>query len=135
MIDQLLERFDLNDLRRARPDDLSQGERARLAMVRALASQAQVLVLDEPLVHTSILRQSNYWQIVREVTTQQAMSLIIASHDLEIVAREANRLLILDMGGLIYSGPVEPAPGLPPNSSAHELLQRVLDHRSRHGKT
>ena len=133
MIDQLLVRFDLNDLRRARPDDLSQGERARLAMVRALASQARVLVLDEPLVHTSILQQSTYWQIVREVATQQETSLVIASHDLEMIAREANRLLILDRGQLTYDGPLQPAPQLPPDGCAHELLKRILDHRITHG--
>lgn len=135
MTDQLLERFDLTDLRRARPDDLSQGERARLAIVRALASQAQVLVLDEPLVHTSILRQSTYWQIVREVAAQQQTSLVIASHDLEIVARESERLLILDGGELAYSGPLQPVPQLQSDSCAHELLKRILDHRSRHSKT
>ncbi len=135
MTDQLLERFDLTELRRARPDDLSQGERARLAIVRALASQAQVLVLDEPLVHTSILRQSTYWQIVREVAAQQQTSLVIASHDLEIIARKSERLLILDAGELAFSGPLQPAPQLQSGSCAHELLKRILDHRSRHSKT
>ncbi|MDB5340490.1 MAG: fbpC [Planctomycetaceae bacterium] len=135
MIDQLLTQFDLSELRRARPDDLSQGERARLAMARALASQAKVLVLDEPLVHTSILRQTNYWQWVREHAAQQQTSLVIASHDLETIAREADQLLILEAGQLAYSGPLEPTARSHSSGSASELLGRILNYRQQHAKT
>ncbi len=135
MIDQLLTQFDLHELRRAHPDDLSQGERARLAMARALASQAKVLVLDEPLVHTSILRQTKYWQIVREHAAQQQTSLIIASHDLETIAREADRLLILDAGQLAYAGPLAPAEQTQSSSNASELLARILNYRQQDAKT
>lgn len=135
MIDQLLTRFDLQTLRRARPDDLSQGERARLAMARALASQAQVLVLDEPLVHTSILRQPTYWQIVRELAAQQQTSLVLASHDLELIAREADRLLILDAGQLAYSGPLKSPASVVQFRGGDEVLQRILNYRRQHAKT
>ena len=106
MIDQLLAQFDLIELRRALPDDLSQGERSRLALVRALASQAKVVVLDEPLVHTGILQQPTYWQLAREFITQQQMSLVIASNDLKTIARDAQRMLLFDQGQLLFSGPL-----------------------------
>jgi len=100
----LLTAFDLKELGQARPDDLSQGERARLAMARALASEAQVLVLDEPLVHTSVTRNQEYWRFVRETCETQQISLVIATHDLSVVRREANRIVILDQGRVVYSG-------------------------------
>ncbi len=135
LIDQLLTRFDLQNLHRAWPDDLSQGERARLAMARALASQAKVLVLDEPLVHTSLLRQPAYWQIVRDWCSQTDISLVFASHDLKLIAREADWLLVLDEGRLAYSGPLKTP--LQPLVSSHagELLHSILRHREEELKT
>lgn len=135
MIDLLLRNFDLDPFREARPGHLSQGERARLAMARALASQAKVLVLDEPLVHTSILKQPTYWQIVRNLAAQQDISLVIASHDLETVAREAEQVLILDAGRVSYSGRVDTEPVLRPAGEAGELLNRILTHRHQSAKT
>jgi ABC-type multidrug transport system ATPase subunit len=107
LIDQLLGQFNLQGLARALPDDLSQGEQARLAMTRALASRAAVLVLDEPLVHTSLLRQPAYWRVVREHCAQHSTSLVLASHDLETISREAGQVIALDRGQLVYSGPLE----------------------------
>lgn len=135
VIDLLLAKFDLDQFREARPGHLSQGERARLAMARALASQAKVLVLDEPLVHTSILKQPTYWQIVRNLAAQQQISLVIASHDLETVAREAEHLLILETGRVDYSGPLDPDSELRPSGEAGELLNRILDYRRQSAKT
>lgn len=107
LIDQLLNQFDLQHLAKARPDDLSQGERARLAMIRALASRAAVLVLDEPLIHTSLVQQPAYWQATRAFCSQHAISLVIASHDLATVRREADQVLALDEGKLVHCGPLQ----------------------------
>lgn len=103
-IDSMLAAFDLQDLANSRPDDLSQGERGRLAMARALASEARVLILDEPLVHTSITKNEIYWRIVRDTCRQFESSLIIATHDLAAVRREAERIVILDRGRVVFSG-------------------------------
>lgn len=135
LIDQLLSQFELASLQQARPDDLSQGERARLAIARALASRAAVLVMDEPLVHTSILRQPQYWQLVRDFCSRNGTSLVIASHDLEVISREADHLLILDGGHLVYSGPLE-RPSTPiSNRVAAEMLDRICGNREQEPKT
>lgn len=135
IIDQLLSQFELDSLQRARPDDLSQGERARLAIARALASRAMVLVLDEPLVHTSILRQPSYWALVREICSRNGTSLVIASHDLEVISREADQLLILDAGQLVYSGPLKRPSGPIPIPVGSEMLDRILSYREQEPKT
>lgn len=129
MIDQLLQDFDLRPLEGALPDDLSQGEQARLAMTRALASRAAVLVLDEPLVHTSLLRQPAYWRATTTFCTQHSISLVIASHDLETLGREADHILILDAGRLAYSGPPESPPRPLANTIAADMLRRICHPR------
>ncbi len=134
-IGQLLDQFDLRSLERALPDDLSQGEQARLAMTRALASRAAVLVLDEPLVHTSLLRQPAYWRAVRDYCTQHTTSLILASHDLETIAREADQLLIFDAGHLAYSGPPELSPQPVADAAVAEMLDRICRTRTQLAKS
>jgi ABC-type multidrug transport system ATPase subunit len=103
-IDSLLCSFDLLELAGSRPDELSQGEQARLSISRALASEAQVLLLDEPLVHTSITKNETYWRVIRETCRQFETSLIIATHDLSAIRREADRVVILDQGRVVYQG-------------------------------
>lgn len=103
-IDSLLNSFDLTELTRSRPDDLSQGERARLAMARTLASEAQVLVLDEPLIHTSTVRNEVYWKVVREECQKRDTSIVFSTHDLAAVQREADRVVVLDRGKITFTG-------------------------------
>lgn len=120
-IDSLLNAFDLTELTRSRPDDLSQGERARLAMARTLASEARVLVLDEPLIHTSTVRNEVYWQVVREECQKLDTSIVFSSHDLAAVQREADRVVILDRGKVAFAGDWRPT-----KQSQHDLPQDDL---------
>jgi ABC-type multidrug transport system ATPase subunit len=124
-IDRLLLVFDLTDLAKSRPDDLSQGERARLALARALASDAQVLVLDEPLVHTSYIKNESYWQIVRDICRERQISLIFTSHDLSAVRKEADRVVILNQGRIVFTGAGLDAKLDPPDEIAKEFLKRI----------
>lgn len=103
----LLADFDLQDKNGARPDQLSQGERARLAVVRALASQAAVLVMDEPLTHVDPLRVTHYWRVIRErLAGRIGTSIIFSTHSPEIALREAEWVLCINHGKLNYYGSV-----------------------------
>lgn len=97
-ITEIMSGLDLLDLRSSLPDDLSQGERSRLAVARALASQAQVLILDEPLVHTSTLRQKQYWALIRHVCREYHIHLVIATHDFQVAAQDWSSVVILHEG-------------------------------------
>src|SRR5213076_98784 len=68
--DELLAAFDLQDKSESYPDQLSQGESGRLALARALASDAKVLVLDEPLVHVAPADSRKYWEALRPYLDQ-----------------------------------------------------------------
>lgn len=121
-IDGLLDAFDLSPLAGARPDRLSLGERSRLNVARALASEAAVIVLDEPLAHVEAGRQVRFWEALRHELQRNSSHLIFATHDRESVLREAAQVICLESGRLTYAGPVADLYHRPPSRGLAELL-------------
>jgi len=102
----LLDALDVAARAAARPDELSEGERSRVAVARALAADAAVLVMDEPFASVDVARVSRYWQVVRDHLAATGASLVFATHRPDAVLAEAARVLCLRGGRLIYEGPV-----------------------------
>ncbi len=100
----LLEAFDLDDCAEAYPHQLSLGQQARVAVARALATNAACLVMDEPLSHIDRERLPGYWQTIREHTRER--SLVFSSHEPETVLAEASHVICLQEGRLRYQGDV-----------------------------
>ncbi|HVW00446.1 MAG TPA: ATP-binding cassette domain-containing protein [Planctomycetaceae bacterium] len=119
---QLLADFDLEHRANAYPETLSQGEQSRLAVARALASAAQVLVLDEPLVHVDPARAGRYGSALRQGLADVPTSLVLATHSPEIVLREAQRVACLHEGGLVWEGDVWDLYYEPPTAEAAAFL-------------
>ncbi len=105
--DGLLSSFDLDQQRQCRPDTLSQGERSRLAVARALAADGAVLVMDEPLVHVDPSRVGKYWEVIRRWIQDRNVSLIFATHSPQTVLAEAQRVICLRDGAMVFNGDVE----------------------------
>ncbi|MBI5760303.1 MAG: ATP-binding cassette domain-containing protein [Planctomycetales bacterium] len=119
---ELLAAFDLSSLRDARPDRLSQGERSRVAVARALASHAAVLVMDEPLAHVDPARVGTYWNVVRDHCRATATSLVLATHSPEIVLHEAERVVCLNDGRVVFTGAVADLYHQPPSAELARFL-------------
>jgi ABC-type multidrug transport system ATPase subunit/sugar lactone lactonase YvrE len=106
--DNLLEAFGLKDKVESLPDQLSQGECGRLSLVRALASDAEVLVLDEPLVHVEPAGSRLYWEKLRGILSPSMRTAVVFStHSPEVVLREAEQVVCLSEGRVVYAGSVE----------------------------
>ena len=105
-VDQSLDQFDLTHRRDSRPATLSAGEQARLSIARALAANAAVLVMDEPLVHVDSSRTGKYWHVIREYLAREGASLVFATHSPRAVLAEAQRVICLREGRLQYDGEV-----------------------------
>lgn len=118
VVDELLASFDLQSTAANRTDDLSAGERSRLSIARALAADAEVLVLDEPLSHVDPARLERDWGVIRNWCDSRRTSLVFSSHQPEIVVAEAEQGLCLVDGRLIWSGDVRTLYDNPPTEQA-----------------
>jgi iron(III) transport system ATP-binding protein len=103
-IDEWLTAFDLLDHADKTPEQLSHGERNRLAVARALASGAGVLVMDEPMAHVDPARINDYWRVIREHCGRTRTSLIVATHSPEVALAEAENAICFRSGCVVYSG-------------------------------
>jgi len=117
---ELLTAFDLLDKSDAYPDTLSAGERGRLSVARALASDADVLVMDEPLANVDPIRAEKYWRVIRDYCDQT--SLVFATHSVDTVLREADNVICLSDGIVKYAGDKVVLYDTPPSMELAELL-------------
>lgn len=106
-VERLLEAFGLEDISRAYPVTMSQGECSRLSVARAVSARSRVLVLDEPLEHVDSALCDRCWQVLRHEVIDSGASLIFSTHSPERALSEADWCLCLDTGRLVWAGPVE----------------------------
>lgn len=100
--------------------ELSGGERQRVMLARALAVRPRLLVLDEPVANLDIAHQVKMLDLVRRLTTDGDMSAIVVTHELNLAAEFATRVLMLKSGEMIACGP-------PREVMTESLLQTVFD--------
>lgn len=122
---ELLREFGLEDVSEARPDRLSEGERSRVSIARALAADPNVLVMDEPLIHVDPARLGDYWRVVRHHCRARGASLVFSSHDPESVLREASHAICLDAGRVVWQGAVDDLYYRPPSEELARYLGPV----------
>jgi iron complex transport system ATP-binding protein len=87
-----------------RVDRLSTGERARVLLARALAPRPRLLLLDEPVANLDPLWQVKLMERLKLVAQDRGRAVLMASHDLELAARFADRLIVMDQGSAVADG-------------------------------
>ena len=118
----LLAAFDLAEKVRALPHELSEGEQSRLAVARALAAKADVLVMDEPLVHVDPARAGKYWRAIREHVARTGASLVFSTHEPEAALGEAAHVICLREGRVLHAGETPALYENPPTPETMECL-------------
>ncbi len=123
--DEIVESMGLANRRSAFPGELSQGERSRLALARALATRAEVLLMDEPLSHVDPVRKPVYWKSVERLLEKDQISVIFSSHEPEIVLRHSDQVICLHEGRVAFQGATRDLYNFPPGSFVGEFLGPV----------
>ena len=89
-----------------RPGALSGGEKQRVALARALLMQPQLLVMDEPLAALDGPRKDEILPYLERLRDAGGATIIYVSHSVAEIARLADRIVVLDQGRVVRSGPV-----------------------------
>ncbi len=103
-------------------NELSGGERQRAVLGRALATEAPVLLLDEPTANLDLAHQAGILALVRRRSELHQAAAIVVTHDINLAAEYSNKILLMKNGqGVAFGDPTEV---LTP-----ELLRRIFDVR------
>lgn len=84
--------------------ELSDGERQKVSIARALAQEAQVMLLDEPTAFLDLPRRVELMSILRNLAHREQMGLLLSTHDLDLALRFADRLWMITTDGQLIQG-------------------------------
>ena len=85
--------------------ELSSGERQRALIARALAQEPSILLLDEPTAFLDLKHALEIDVILRRLNAERGLTVVTVSHDLNLAARQARRLVLLQQGRIVADGP------------------------------
>ncbi|HVL54843.1 MAG TPA: amino acid ABC transporter ATP-binding protein [Vitreimonas sp.] len=122
----LLRRFGLVDKRDEYPDRLSGGQQQRVAIVRALAMEPDLLLLDEVTSALDPELVAEVLDVIRELAGG-GMTMVIATHEMGFARDIAARVGFLDAGRLLEIAPPDEIFSAPREARTRQFLQRVID--------
>ena len=121
----LLERFGLADKAASYPDQLSGGQQQRVAIVRALAVEPEVLLLDEITSALDPELVGEVLDVVRELK-ESGMTLVLATHEMSFARDTSDVVCVLDGGHIIEQGHPRDVLSAPQSERAQQFLQRII---------
>jgi polar amino acid transport system ATP-binding protein len=122
----LLSRIGLDEKADDYPDRLSGGQQQRVAIVRALAMQPRLLLLDEITSALDPELVSEVLNIVRELAAE-GMTMLLATHEMSFAREVSSKVCFLDGGVICEEGPPEDIFGEPQNERTRTFLKRIIE--------
>jgi polar amino acid transport system ATP-binding protein len=123
--EELLRRFGLRDKRDEYPDRLSGGQQQRVAIVRALAMNPDILLLDEVTSALDPELIAEVLEVIRELA-RMGMTMILATHEMGFARDIADRVCFLDDGVILEEGPPDRMFSEPQHPRTRQFLERII---------
>src|SRR5271163_4143964 len=130
----LLAKVGLSDKRDVFPAKLSGGQKQRVGIARALAMRPDLLLFDEPTSALDPELVGEVLVVMRELA-REGMTMVIVTHEMGFAREAATRVLFLDQGRAVESGPPEKFFGDPETERARQFLQRYAGETTSNQRT
>jgi oligopeptide/dipeptide ABC transporter ATP-binding protein len=115
------------------PHQFSGGMRQRLLIAMAVALHPRVLIADEPTTALDVTVQAQIMRLLRDLRSEHRMAVVLITHDLALVAEEADRVAVMYAGTVVEAGPVGEVFADPRHPYTKGLLDSVPAHTRRGG--
>jgi energy-coupling factor transport system ATP-binding protein len=103
-VDWALNLTGIYDLRERSPHEMSGGQQQRVAIAAVLAMQPQIIVLDEPTSFLDPLSAEKIFEVIHELNTKLGLTVILVEHRLDLTAKYADHIIIMDEGKVRFDG-------------------------------
>ncbi|MBI9045356.1 MAG: ATP-binding cassette domain-containing protein [Anaerolineaceae bacterium] len=103
-VPEVLEIVGLAGLEERSPFGLSGGQQQRLAIASALAMEPNILVMDEPTSNVDPIGKEEIFAVAEDLNKKRGMTVIMAEHEVEVIAAYADRVVVLEDGEVILNG-------------------------------
>ncbi|WP_216629761.1 amino acid ABC transporter ATP-binding protein [Brevibacterium renqingii] len=109
----------------AKPSSLSGGQQQRVAIARALSMDPDVMLFDEPTSALDPETVGDVLQVMRNLA-EAGMTMVVVTHEMEFARQVADRVVFMDGGVVVESGPAKDVIGDPQEQRTKDFLARVL---------
>jgi polar amino acid transport system ATP-binding protein len=123
---ELLQLFEIGDFADSYPDRLSGGQQQRVAIVRAMATNPDVLLLDEVTAALDPELIGGVLSVIRDLKAE-GMTMVIVTHEMGFARDSADRVCFLDDGRILEQGPPDQLFADPHHPRTRQFLQRIIE--------
>lgn len=103
-VDWALKQTGIYDIRERSPHEISGGQQQRVAIAAVLAMEPDIIVLDEPTSFLDPLSAEKIFEVIARLNKEQGITVILVEHRLDLTAKYANHLIVMDKGNIRLEG-------------------------------
>jgi zinc transport system ATP-binding protein len=106
-VEDAMRKMDVLDIKEKMIGTLSGGQRQRVMIARALASNPEVLILDEPNTGVDVKSQQRFYELLRQLNKKEKITIIFITHDIGVIADDIKRVFTVNRKLLTCNNPKE----------------------------